>query len=132
MKKLVRNYQKNAGKKDQNNRNSQILSTFWPKDFLTKNTKNCANFVGSLLFLRFFSSFAHLPDFDIPMTELSKYERWAKLLLYWWSSSIPTAKCTYPFQPYSINKKHFFVKRFIYTKSKESILFTCVFFKPNT
>ena len=51
------------------------IKYFLTIDFLIETTQNCANFVGSLLVHYFLLLFAHLSDFDSPMTELSKYER---------------------------------------------------------
>ena len=74
-KKLIRNY-----KKCEKKRSKQLIQSdikyFLTIDFLTETTKNCANFVGSLLVLRVLMIFfSYISDFEIPMTELSKSER---------------------------------------------------------
>ena len=66
-----------------------IFLNFWP---ISKLCKNDPYRVPSFLVLHFLIFFAHLSDFDSPMSKLSKSERWAKSLLWWCRSRIPTAK----------------------------------------
>ena len=52
IKKLVRNYQKIAGKKRSKKLKRSDIKYFLTIHFLTETTQNCANFVGSLLVIR--------------------------------------------------------------------------------
>ena len=68
MKKLVRNYQNIAEKRLEKLKRSEI-KYYLTIHFLTKTTQNCANFVDSLLVIRFSIFFAHISEMYISMTE---------------------------------------------------------------
>ena len=74
-KKLVRNYKKNT-EKERSQKSKQLdIKYFLTIDFMTKTTKKCENFVGSLVSLHFLLFFPHLSEIYIPMTKLYKSER---------------------------------------------------------
>ena len=59
MKKLVRNYKNIVGKKGSKKLKQSDIKYSLTIHFLTETTQNCANFVASLLVIRFFY-FSHI------------------------------------------------------------------------
>ena len=77
--------------------------------------------VGKLLLHHYKSDLAHLSDFDSPMTKLLKYERWAKLLKKWMTSSEHTKFAQF----WVVSVRKWMVKRYLIS---ECFSFLDVFF----